>query len=186
MGGEENYTITPNELLNDLKRISSTNDVRILILYLDLYMEYFVNAIYKKKIKNETEKCNTCSRYIEIKFKDKVDKLSDIGLIKKEHKHDEVIKIIYDLRCKLIHNLQPDFRWLKRKVQEHKPDIQERIPLISKYWDKTDPWIKIQLMAFPSVTALYQEHEKVCGRDPKYTIRFLINPEATMVKMEII
>lgn len=183
---KEDCIITPNELLLDLKRISSIGDVRILILYLDLYIEYFVNAIYRIKVKDEIRKCNTCGKYIETKFKDKINKLSDIGFIKKEHKHDEIIKIIYDLRCRLIHNLRPDINLLEREIQKHKPDIQETMPLMSKYWEKVDPWIKIQLMAFPPITALYQEYEKVCERHPEYTIRFLINPEATMVQMDLI
>jgi len=183
---KENCIITPKELMDDLIKISSINDVRILILYLDLYIEYFINAIYKKKAKDKIQKCNTCGRYIETKFKDKVDKLTDVGFIKKEHKHYEIIKIIYELRCKLIHDLRPDTELLERKIQEHKPDIQETIPLMNKYWENVNPWIKIQLMAFPSVTRLYQEYEKVCGRHPEYTIRFLINPEATIVQMELI
>ncbi len=178
--------ITPKELLDDLKRISSINNIRVLILYLDLYIEYFINAIYEKKIKNKIKKCDTCDRYIETKFKDKVDKLSNIGLIKKEHKHDEVIKIIYDLRCKLMHNLKPDIKSLENLIEKHRPDIQEKFPSVSVYWGKTDPWIKAQIMAFPAVTALYQEYENICGRHSDYTIRFLINPQATIVQMNLI
>lgn len=179
-------SVRPLDLSNDLKRINSLEDSRIVILYLNLYIEYFVNAICKVKFKEEVIKCEFCGNYKELKFKEKVSKLTNLGFLNKENKHDEVVYLIYRLRNKLLHNLNPDIEELKSWIQEHEPDLKEKSPLVTNFLNNASPWVKIQLFAFPAIVKLYEKYEIEIGNKPKQTIIFEINPDGTVIAIKII
>ncbi len=177
--------ITPQDLLKDLEYARKIEDKRILVLYLDLHMEHFVERIYSRvrstPIKLWERLCSIAKGDKGIRFKIKY-------LIQSGHLDPmfaSIARLIYDLRCKLIHQLRPDESKLADWITNLQPSVKDDSGLIWQFLNKADPWVRLQLFAFPLITKLYHRLEKLSGRNPTVTIEFHINPEGTLVQMNL-
>lgn len=184
---KESQTFTPQDLLKDLKYVrEEAKNTRLLVLYLDLYVEYFVRAIYKKVRYGGFSVLDWLFRFLEggdtVRFR--VRYLARKAVIDEELVSP--ILLIYKLRCELVHNLRPDENLLRRWILQHKPPIEDPTGVIRKSFENLDPWEKIQIYLFPVVTRLYHCHEGLMGRKPKYTIAFQLNPKTFLIRMDIV
>lgn len=185
----EGKSITPKELLKDLKNIQKKAKTimgkRLLLLYLDLYIDYFVNKLYAEKMRElEMKGINISCIKGENKMKVKATHLVAWGIIKKTDL--EPIFLVHDLRCNLAHNLKPDLSKLEIKINKLSPDLKDSIGLMSKFLKNADPWDKIQLYAFPTIYNLYRYLKKILGEALDYKLKFYITPNALKVAAELI
>lgn len=183
----KNELIKPELLQIDLERAESSGDIRMLILYANLYNEYFVNLLYDLSFKEDKfERCKECSKPLVPKFKQQVKKLTVVGVISGENGHDNMINLIFDLRNEIAHNLRLDMSALNKRFDEqHKPHMEDPLGIITKFLKTVTIQEKIKLAVFATVTNLYQEYEKLNKRIPKQTISYRINSEGTAVQIVI-
>ena len=166
--------IKPSDLKNDLDRAEKCGDKRLLFLYSNLYNEYFVNLLYKEYIaNNEYEKCTKCQKFLRPKLKQQVERLSDANIIDGTDNHDKVINLIYDIRNELSHTIEYSITNLEKRFEDiQKESLKDQTGEILNTLNKMDPWDKIKLSVFATVTTMYQEAEKLNDRNPKQTIQF--------------
>lgn len=181
--------ITPKELLRDLKDVQKMTKTimgkRLLLLYLDLYIDYFINRLYAEKIKElEIKGINISCVKGEDKMKVKATHLVIWGIIK--NRDLKPIFLIHHLRCNLAHNLKPDLSKLEIKINKLPPDLKDPTGLMSAFLKKADPWDKIQLYAFPIIYHLYCYLKRVLGEDLDYKLEFYIAPNGLRVVPKLI
>ncbi len=180
--------ITPSNLKSDLEIAEKSGDLRMIILYANLYNEYFINLLYKFHLQgHKIEVCDKCGKPKVPKFKQKVEKLSTINIVAKEYGHDNLISLIFELRNELAHNLVYNIKELEERFggAEADPSMEDETGLITNFLRSASPLEKIKLMVFATVTTLYHKYEQMNGRTPEQTIHFEINPEGTRVQIVI-
>jgi hypothetical protein len=179
--------ITPLDLKEDIERAEKTGDIRMFILYANLYNEYFVNSLHQNHFNvKKYSTCDKCNRMLLPKFKQQVEDLCSLGVIPKEHGHDNIINLIFDLRNELAHNLKADIKELEMRFEEsHKPKTEDSTGVIGVFLKQANPWEKIKMSVFATVTNLYHMHEILNSRKPAHTIHYEINPELQQVSIVI-
>lgn len=183
-----NLIMTPHDLKTDLEKAEKSKDIRVMLLYVNLYNEYFINLLYKSSVvEGEYDKCIKCQKYNAPKFKQQVDKLAQIGIVASEYSHDTLIKLIFDLRNELAHQLNYDIDELSKRFSEaHWLGLVDDTNLISNFLNQATLWEKVKMAVFATVTTLYQKYETLNNRNPEQSIIFKINPEGTRSEIEII
>jgi hypothetical protein len=177
--------ISPRNLFDVFNKFIQLKDERILILYIDLYIEYFIHKLYDEALRQNRIilKRGLFSKIFDCCNKKVGSPRTKIKILVKNKVIDpmflEIILLIFKLRQELVHNLEPNKKLLEKWINDHKPPVEEIDGLITKFLNKADPWDKIQLFAFPAVFTLYKnllilKKEKL----PQY-LEFHINPEAT-------
>jgi hypothetical protein len=127
-----------------------------MILYLDLYVEHFINELAKhNKIKS-------------ISIKDKAKDLIASGVIEK--KYADVIVLLCDIRNRMIHDLRPDFPLLEKWIYEFVPAI-DMDDAFSKAFAKLTPWSRVQLYAIPTIFYLFKKARQIKKEAVKHDIR---------------
>lgn len=161
-----NKEITPKELFEDLNYFQSLKDARLLILFLHLYTEHFINEISKEK------------RIKKPNIKEKAKELSAKGVIDKELV--DIVDLIYDLRNQLVHNLRPDQKLLERWIEDFKPTInlsrEDGEDVFSKAINSTNAWGKIQIYTIPAIVNLFKKLREIQKRELDYDIQLEITP----------
>lgn len=176
---ENKEEVILNDLLEDLKyfqgNIKTVRQVRLLILSLDLYVEYFINKLYQEKLE-ELKNSIDVENIKNINIKNKATHLIIWKVVEKIYL--DPIMLIYNLRCKLVHNLKPNINDLENKINKIKPAIEGDVGLISKFIKNADPWDKIQIYIYPTIVYLYRRLKEIRGEKVDYTINFYITPDA--------
>lgn len=180
-------SIKINDLRNDLRKAEKSGDLRLLILYSNLYNEHFVRLLYEEHVtKDNYIKCNKCSKFLIPKFEQQVDKLAEIGIIDSKNNHDELIKLIFGIRNELSHKLEYNIDELEKRFEKAQNlSLVDNSGLISKFINNATSWEKIKLAVFATVTSLYTKYEESKNRKPNESIRYLINPEGTKVVINV-
>lgn len=184
----EKKKFKPQDFINDIKRISSFNDNRVLIWYCNLYIEHFIKLIYKEFTKDiKFEQCKTCNKSCEPSFMSKINELSEIGLVDKINTHDTFIKMIYKSRNIAGHEL--DFvedkiiKNILKAVEDSKKE--DPVGLISKLFQNISPWKKLEISATAVITNLYMVHKKMNNEELTERLIFEIDPECTNIVPKI-
>jgi hypothetical protein len=179
----------PEYFINDLKRIRSFKDNRVLIWYCNLYVEYYIKQIfytYKKNFKFGY--CSECKKTSEPGFLLKVEELSKIGYVDSDNTHDKLIKMIYQSRNSAGHEL--DFKEINivKKIEEqlHVTKINDPYGLLSRLFKNISPWRTLEISAIVVVAKLYENFEKINNRDIEEKLIFKINRECTEILPTII
>jgi len=156
--------INPEQLMKDLLYAQQLKDARILILFLHLYTEHFINLLCR-------EKRITCRTY-----REKLQKLSEMNVILKEVVG--IVELVYDLRIELVHNLRPESKLLERWIREHKPPIiyesaisPSSIAEFNSAIENANPISKIQLLAIPAIVYLYKTLKMVRNEEIDYDMQ---------------
>lgn len=148
--------ISPQELLEDLQYFESLTpkDGRVLILLLELHLEHFIHKLAKEKqIKKE-------------KFLDKVDELNEQGIIQSDW--CTVIRVVYKIRNRIVHNLRPNVDELEQLINEIEPTIEDAKPEFKEALSKSTAWSKIQLYTIPVIIHLYKTLMQVQNKEVEY------------------
>ena len=186
--------ITIKDLADDLIYCQNLKDRRLLILFLDLYMENFVHALYKKvesKHHSLISKLNFFKRKEIASTKTKAKNLAAWNELNKDPKLNksclEVYLLLHKLRNELIHHLKPNVEIAERWINNHEPTMNDLSGLIAKFLKKkASPWDKIQLYAFPVITDFYHRLAEARDEEANYTIIFEITPKADAMRIDII
>jgi hypothetical protein len=154
-----NDEITPKEFFVDLNYLQRLKDTRLLILFLHLYTEHFVNEISKEK-------------RVKIKgLMKKVELLVSMKVI--DSKLVEIIDLINDLRNQLIHNLKPDQKLLERWIEDFEAPftpLREDAPIVFDEIKKFGIWEKIQIYSIPVVINLFKKLKELRKEKIDYDI----------------
>lgn len=188
--------ITIKDLKNDLLRCQKLGEPRLLILFLDLYMEHFIHALYGKV---EDKHISLARRILKnflkhekiVSVKTKAKNLAEWNELNKEPELNrgclEVYLLIHKLRNELVHHLRPNTEKVEKWINNHEPIMDDPRGLVTKFFEKkANPWDKIQIYAFPAITHFYQRLEEASGKRADYTINFEITPQANAMRINII
>jgi len=185
--------ITPEDLIGDINYARTIEDKRLMFLYFDLYIEHFIHTMYgeiKHKIKHKKTFLKSiinffCKKSISVASpKTKTNILIKHKFI--DEMFSDIILLIFNLRHELIHNLKPNIKMIEKKINQHKPPIEDKLGLVKKFLDKASSWDKIQLYAIPTIVHLYQRLKKIRNEKIDYDMRFEINPEASWVQIVLL
>jgi len=180
---------TPQHFIDDLKRVSYFNDNRVLIWYCNLYIEHFINLLYRENKKNiEFEKCKECNKPLEPVFLTKVKELCTLDLIDKYSTHDKLIEMVYRARNTVGHEL--DFNEIKiiENIIKATSQVKKEDPLklIDTLFKNITPWKNLEISSIAVVSRLYMNLEKIKGNQLTERLIFEINPECTVIMPKII
>ena len=151
--------ITPKEFFEDVNYLQNLKDPRLLILFLHLYSEHFINQIAKEK---------------RIKLAGIMKKTEEL-VLKKVIDPDVlgIIDLINDLRNQLIHNLRPDQKLLERWIENFeapfKPTREDAQIAFSEIM-KFGIWEKIQIYSIPVVINLFKKLKELRNEKIDYDI----------------
>ena len=151
--------ITPKELFEDVKYLQNLKDPRLLVLFLHLYTEHFINQIAKEK---RIKLVGIMKKTRELVSKKVID--SDIF---------GIIELINDLRNQLIHNLRPDQKLLERWIENFEAPFnpaREDAPIALAEIKKFGIWEKIQIYSIPVVINLFKKLKELRNEKIDYDI----------------
>lgn len=190
---KKNLLLTPEDIANDLSEAIKSGSERLLVLYLNLYIVYFTNYLYKlisEKVRRElinpkkTIKNIICS-YLGCEkrgpsVKTKMEVIEKYGFLGRDFNKNflKIMKLVYKMRTKLVHNLRFSKSDLEREIDGLEMPIEnDPTGLIKKYFNKGDPWSKIQIYAGCAIFTLYKSLEEELGLVVKYKLRLEITPD---------
>lgn len=179
--------ITPSSLKSDLDRAESSGDIRMLILYSNLYNEYYITILHKYFFGSpKYESCIKCNKLVVPKFIKQVEDLCGINVVSKEDGHDCVINLIFDLRNELAHNLTCTIEEIEKRFEDNEKIVcEDPTNLIKTALNTASMWKKVKLAVFASVTSLYNEHEKINNRIPQETIHYQLDRQTGNIEVVI-
>ncbi len=181
--------MTPQDLIDDLNRVRSFRDNRVLIWYCNLYIENFIKLIYKK-YKNDLNfgSCSQCKKSLEPSFLLRVQELSDVGYVNTENTNDKLIRVVYQSRNTAGHELNFDEKKIIENVAKILAETKMKDPqgLLAKVFSNITIWKKLEMGVVAVVSNLYQIHEQMNNRYLKDRLIFKINEECTNIWPEIV
>ena len=154
-----NEEITPKELFEDIKYIQELKDPRLLVLFLHLYIEHFINQVSREK------------RIKAAGIMKKTEELSSRKIIDKDLA--SIVDLINDLRNQLIHNLRPDQKLLERWINDFEAPFKparEDAPIVLSEIKKFGIWEKIQIYSIPVVINLFKKLKELRNEKLDYDI----------------
>ncbi|NQU98420.1 hypothetical protein HQ533_03050 [Candidatus Woesearchaeota archaeon] len=151
---------------NDIEGIvrqKPTFDVRVLILYIDLYMEHYLLFICKKMGVKGT-------------LKERCKALLSKGVLEKRAYN--LIKLIIDLRNKLVHSITVTIEDVNKKLENMELLFHTDNAELLKAVSSSNDWQKFHVYSVLLVAVLYMIACEQCKIEPNYNIR----PEVKMNK----
>jgi hypothetical protein len=151
--------ITPKELFEDVNYLQGLKDPRLLILFLHLYTEHFINQIARDK---GVKIAGIMGKTKELVSKNIIDS-NLLGLV----------DLINDLRNKLIHNLRPDQKVIERRINDFEAPftpLRADAPIVFGEIKKFGIWEKIQIYSIPVVINLFKKLKELRKEKIDYDI----------------
>lgn len=173
---KDNGEITPQQLFDDINRIKKTGDTRLLILFLHLYAEHFINKIaLEKRVKG--------------KIREKVKNLISQKII--DDDIYEIWDLLYDLRNRLVHDLRPDQKLLKRWIEDFKmPFRASRTDGADKIFlenlKQYSPWDRVQVYCIPAIINLFKKLKELRKEKLDYDIQIEWNTAMNLIGFKFV
>lgn len=157
--------ITPERLLEEFNYCQKLNNARLTILSTHLLAEHFIHKL-----------CSICSIDSGASIDKRIDALVAGDII--TEMQGIIVRLIYKIRNKLIHNLDPDVQEINRFINELKVDPQTDSCLINA-WNNLTPWSRLNAIAFPTIFKLYLKSLELENKDRNYRMELKINEDSS-------
>lgn len=180
----EEKVFTPKDFIEDLIRIKSFNDNRVLVWYCNLYTEHFVKLIYKGFRKDcNFGNCSNCFKSLEPSYLSKVSELSENKIIDKSNNHHELLEMIYKSRNIAGHELDLKEAKIIEKILKTFSNAKMEDPqgYISKILNNLSPWQKFEVATVIVFYSLYEKYQKMCFNPIDYKLIFETDKTYTQI-----
>lgn len=170
-------------LFASLNSIKKTNDPRLEILIIQLYVEHFLNEIMK--IKSGILPEEVIKENITIPVKTKT--LQEWGIINSDHK--KIIDALARTRNDLIHNLVVDFRKIERRLKSVNFEfIRDKNNKRIKIFSKLKPFHRLTSSSIFILAILYHKSSILKNKKPTENLKLEIikNEKGWVPKISLI